>query len=688
MTSVFDANFQNGAASRSNQESLRAICAFWSKIWERDKPLPENAFQFWCQGIPEGERLAWSDLPKEELHAQAAKQRDSAGGCDGFHGSEIADWPLHAWHVFAMLLARWQERCELPSCWSNIKQVHLQKPDAKLRAADAAIAAKDMRPISIQSVLWRVTASAWTKRESTRAWINSWVHPTAFGGLRGHSVGQAVDTLLQAFQSPDAILVSLDFQKCFDCVDPALGIRCLEHMGCPTQVLSMLKVIWNQTRWLTWKGEFLAHAVPVCSSMPQGDALSPLTLIAIISGLTTKVFNTEYPLGHTLVTYLDDRNFVTKSAAHAARLWCLWQELSAKVGLWENKDKVKVIPRRASQKQLLLNSGFSETHVATSARVLGVDFNGRLGGANRETQDARRQAAAARISRIALLPVTVQQKARLIASLAIPKAIWGAWLSLHPLKNIISLVKRTAGGLHRSASPHLFFLLSGHGLHPWFCAGIQSFCTFAQLVRENPRPWPAQAKRGTWLKAVCGFLHDLRWRPVEAWTWKHHDFPSHTISFSMPLPAAELEQEKHVLRESWRRIQLASFLTSGRRDATSVGPAVYSEDRMTKVRKHFQQLDVHARAVMVGAVVSDARFDRVRGLEIQKCQWCDSEAVPSWEHLTWFCKGFEATRCAFPSDSLQRVLGWPCGQQKDFDNAVLAHMGSVRSRILDRRYRS
>lgn len=38
----------------------------------------------------------------------------------------------------------------------------------------------------------------------------SWAHPTAFGGLQGHSVGQAVDTLLQAFQTPDAILVSIE----------------------------------------------------------------------------------------------------------------------------------------------------------------------------------------------------------------------------------------------------------------------------------------------------------------------------------------------------------------------------------------------------------------------------------------------------------------------------------------------
>ena len=445
VTSVFDTGFQHGAASRSNQESLQAICAFWSKIWERDKPLPEDAFQFWRQDNPEGESLAWANLTKEELHAQAAAQRDTAGGCDGFHGTEIANWPLHAWHIFAILLARWQARSELPSCWSQIKQVDLQKPDAKLRAADAAIAAKDMRPISIQSVLWRVTASAWAKRDSTRAWVRSRAHPTAFGGLHGRNVGQAVDALLQVFQSPEAILASLDYQKCFDCVDPAFGIKCLKHMGCPSQVLSMLQVIWNQKRWLTWNGEFLAQAVPVCSSMPQGDALSPLPLIAIISGLTTKAFHIEYPVSHSLATYLDDRNFVTKSATHAARLWCLWQDLSSRVGLLENQNKVRVIPRRANQKQQLLDSGFSEQHLATSARVLGVDINARLGGANRETQEARIQVAMKRVSRIGLLPVKVQHKAKLIASLAIPKAIWGSLAGIAPFEKHCNSCEKGCG---------------------------------------------------------------------------------------------------------------------------------------------------------------------------------------------------------------------------------------------------
>ena len=104
---------------------------------------------------------------------------------------------------------------------------------------------------------------------------------------------------------------------------------------------------------------------------------------------------------------------------------------------------------------------------------------------------------------------------------------------------------------------------------------------------------------------------------------------------------------------------------------------------MTLVRKiTWRDQNVHGRAVMMGGVVSDARFD------IEPCAWCGTAAIPSWEHLAWFCKGFEQSRCAVPSDRLQFVLGWPIGSGRCYDAAVLAHLSGVRPAILDRRYRA
>ena len=73
----------------------------------------------------------------------------------------------------------------------------------------------------------------------------------------------------------------------------------------------------------------------------------------------------------------------------------------------------------------------------------------------------------------------------------------------------------------------------------------------------------------------------------------------------------------------------------------------------------------HGRAVLTGAIVSDARFDIMQSKPIECCQWCSTAAIPDWNHLAWHCTGFRATRQGLrvPHDNLQRVLGWPLEAQ-------------------------
>lgn len=161
INSVFNPTFQQGKASDSNQESLKAIATFWEEIWNREKPDANAAFAFWQQHVPAQPTLHWEPLTAFELYGQALRQKHAAGGPDGLTGSEVAQWPLRAWQILEELLQRWQARSEIPEVWSNVRQVHLQKPGAKLRG-DGAIATKDLRPISVQCVVWRIVASSFT----------------------------------------------------------------------------------------------------------------------------------------------------------------------------------------------------------------------------------------------------------------------------------------------------------------------------------------------------------------------------------------------------------------------------------------------------------------------------------------------------------------------------------------------
>lgn len=280
-------------------------------------------------------------------------------------------------------------------------------------------------------------------------------------------------------------------------------------------------------------------------------------------------------------------------------------------------------------------------------------------------------------------------KVRLAASVAIPKAVWGSCFSVKLMRQILPLVKAVCGGQHICASTELFYMLAGHGLHAEFCAAFQAYSFLGQIVRRHPRAWPRRSPNGSWLGSVRAWLADLGWQETGPWLWHHPNLgpQGFNISWTARLTQPEIDRENHQLRESWRRQLFAKFLASARRDAAAVQGSSYSERRVANVRKVFSEQDAHGKGVMLGGVVSDARLDRMRREEIQPCQWCEEGAIPSWSHAAWTCAGFESTRPSLPSDHLQKVLGWPLGNT-EYNHAILAHLSTVRKRLLDRRYRA
>ena len=360
--------------------------------------------------------------------------------------------------------------------------------------------------------------------------------------------------------------MSLDFQKAFDTVNPQLGLMCLKHLGMPEPMLVMLRQVWQQQRWLNFQGEFLSHPIQVSASLPQGDACSPLTLLALMTGLTKHIMHNE-PQPFDMITYLDDRNFIARNVPQAIRLWQSWRRISAQLGLWEHNEKVKIVPRKASLRDALLNGGFAGSHLVSSTRVLGIDFAARLGSLDKPTQKQRLSETRSRLDRIQLLPISHQKKSHLIASIAIPKAVWGAWTKIQPVTKLTPQVKQIAGAKHKQTSQHLFFLLAGHGLHPEFAAGAQAYTNLASVVRQKPRPWPNQSGQGTWLGTVRKFLKSLGWVELGNWQWRHPSLRPHanTINWNIQINKDGRDLEAHLLRESWRQVQFASFKQSSRR---------------------------------------------------------------------------------------------------------------------------
>ena len=183
-----------------------------------------------------------------------------------------------------------------------------------------------------------------------------------------------------------------------------------------------------------------------------------------------------------------------------------------------------------------------------------------------------------------------------------------------PLRRFTSIAKRIAGTSHLQASTNLFFVC-------W----PATVCILNLALPSKRIPfWPLRSDKvqGLGLGVTVGAR----------------------ILWHQPLPKGLNDKERHEIREPWRRLQFAQVLNSSRRDSKGFTgcwqSCFYDEARITLARQAFRTADVHGRAGMVGAIVSDARFDHMKRMDIQSCRWCQQNCVPRWEHvslcLSWF----------------------------------------------------
>ena len=160
-------------------DSLEQLKGFWDSIWYRYSNVAlDFALQQWQR---EGRRsqLDSFNINAQDLWMSARKSSGSSAGPDGWTGNEVAAWPLRAWQVYAKLLARWQARRQWPEAWKHVRQVHLPKMSAE---DGGAVHFSNMRPICVQSILWRVVASSITRHANVTRWLQQVLPPEAHGG--------------------------------------------------------------------------------------------------------------------------------------------------------------------------------------------------------------------------------------------------------------------------------------------------------------------------------------------------------------------------------------------------------------------------------------------------------------------------------------------------------------------------
>ena len=600
------------------------------------------------------------------------------------------DWPIEFFQSFAIFCQTCENSSLLPAAWRVSKQVHLNKAGKGVRVTDGSRDVASLRPLTIFSCFYRLWSSARLASPDARAWLDTWWPAEATGGRKGKEAIQALGPLI-AKAASNEFLVSLDYTKAFDHVDPCVSDLVFRKFGMPPNIACILKNFWShQSRFLVYDGQVLSDPIPVAKSLPQGDAWSLVAMVAVLTPATWQI-RSDFP-DVTLRPFIDDRTWCAKTVEEALMVDRAWDTWSKMLGLCENKEKSQFYHRTASGRAKFCEFGVPERMITGSPCILGVCLTPAVRRKCTLKEQQRIDDSCRMISRAGFLPLPLDGKMNCINLGPMSKLSFGWFMQVPTLVQCNRVEQCVRRALHEpfAASKHLARLIRGHFFYFNFRACDASLSAAWRFVQKTassvPSPW---LRWNGWADALSRMLARFDWIKVGEWKWNH---PVLGFSFSLKKTdgwRSDLELLRHNLRESWRRCQFRGWLNGGRRDAMFCQNAYYEPKRFSAVRKA-AALSRPARAVLTGASVSPAAYESMRGHRNdthKKCPFCH-RAIGTLEHVVWHCRALPdfANRPGIPRDALQKRLAWPMGRSREHDDAVLAWHVHVRKVLLDSRY--
>ena len=142
------------------------------------------------------------------------------------------------------------------------------------------------------------------------------------------------EVVLDPFErfSKSGFLLTLDYSRAFDRLNPFVADRLLLRLGWPAYVVAVLTAVGGQQRrWVQWRSH--VHECPLeAPAMPQGDPFGPIImrLWVVVGGANV---DSDCSRDNVLSRfYVDDRSVVASSAVKLDRRYRSLSEWSSKVG--------------------------------------------------------------------------------------------------------------------------------------------------------------------------------------------------------------------------------------------------------------------------------------------------------------------------------------------------------------------
>ena len=470
---------------------LQEVRTAWSPIMEAGADQAEGIDTF-LTGVP---FVPFHQIPLSSAEVEAALENlktRTAPGPDGWRPYEVAQLPKRQ---LAEDLCIFYELCERllrwPAVWNRAWLCAVPKA-GKRRSA------KEVRPISLYSVFYRVWSSARSKQHNQ--WLQSVLaHPqSAF--RQGRGAEQEASLLGQWMEKRSYSTwcgVTFDMAKAFDHVNHSLLKQVALRSGMSLQAWEVLAsaTLGQCKAWRLQTGQVGDWFVPA-RGVGQGCALSVAAFNLMLAPLI-HALQTRWPEAQ-ITSFADDLTLVTENTEAMQAMVTMVEDFLRGAGLVLNPSKCAYFvgglcdfaPASVSV------SGVYLTPVS-SVDILGVGFRFPGGFDGLSTRmDAREHEAKRRIEALRRMPISAQQKTRAVTSMVIPLIAYGGWARRLTAAGTRSWRHRVLQGAHGKIAqgPRCAEVLLGAfgnlvAMDPKWAKGWRALQTFRITLASLPSTW-------------------------------------------------------------------------------------------------------------------------------------------------------------------------------------------------------